>query len=105
MAKPEKINVSVRRDKQTGRPVLFFYNTSPRGYWLECYDRIGQHSEASKEYMRNQTVPVSHLAEVNPDAAALLAEWENLGPEADRIPAHPVARLPVPRNVTRYIGK
>lgn len=98
---PAKINVSTRRDKATGEPVLFFYNTSPRGYWLECYAHVGQHSEASKEYLRFDTTPAPTTA---PDVAALVAEWENLGPPADRIPAHCVARLPVPRGFN-YIGK
>lgn len=100
----KKINVSVRRDKTTGRPVLFFYNKSNGGYWLECYDRQGQHSEASKAYMRLQTVPISHSPEVNPDAAALVREWETLGPESEHSAAHCVARLPVPRDLS-YIGK
>ena len=27
--------VVIRRDRETGRPVLFFFNQSARGYWLE----------------------------------------------------------------------
>ena len=102
MPKPiDRINVSTRRNTATGGAVLFFYNSSPRGYWLECYAHVGQHSEASKEYLRCNTKPAPVT---DPDVSALVAEWESLGPPADRIPAHCVARLRTPYGLS-YIGK
>lgn len=91
----ETINVSIRTDKETGRPVLFFVNSNPRGYWIECYDRIGQHSEASRGYMLN----CEPMPELTLTALHLVREWSHMG---DQVNARPVARLTYPK--LPYLG-
>lgn len=78
----QTINVAMRRDRETSRPILFFWDSGS----LMCYDRIGQHSEASIGYMR-RCAPIRTL-----DAAALavLREWARMGKPVN---ARPVARL------------
>lgn len=84
------VNVSVRLDTDTQSPVLFFWNRDSRGLeWLECYAHIGQHSQCSIEYMR-KCRPIKTLTM---EALALLREWANMGPAADRVNARPVHRL------------
>lgn len=86
----QTINVAVRTDRETGRPILFFWNHSERhGYFLQCYDRIGQHSDCDLEYMR-RCRPIKTLGAAE---LALLREWSNMGPASERITARPVARL------------
>lgn len=95
-----KVNVTIRRDKETGRPNLFFVNQSAQGYWIECYDRIGQHSEASRSYM--QACKLEDGAA--PDAQALVKEWSG---QPDAVGVATVAsvgrRLGYPRGL-RYLG-
>lgn len=72
----DKLKIIIRRDKETKRPVLFFRNSFDGKFWIECYDRIGQHSEASREYMIHRCKPEPMpLAD---DAAALVKEWCSL---------------------------
>jgi len=68
------LKITVRTDKETSRPVIFFYNQSKisKNYWLECYDNIGQHSTASIEYMRDCTAPMPVLTA---EAERLVKEW------------------------------
>ena len=91
--------VTVRRDRETGRPVLFFYNANTRGYWLECYDRIGQHSEATRDYMK----ACKRCAPSDDDAAALVREWDTLGGFIGTGKARRVAALRPPVGLA-YIG-
>lgn len=86
------IPVSIRRDKHTGRPVLFFYNSSPRGYWLECFNRADGHSECSRAYMQRHCLP---LGPHDSDGAELAEFWESIGP--DRADVVIVKRLNPPR--------
>lgn len=82
------MKVSIRRDRETGRPILFFYNSNPRKVWLECYDRIGQHSEACPTYMRE-------CAPIDPDsleAQELRDEWDRI-PGGTGFPSEIVRRL------------
>lgn len=95
----ERPCVTVRRDRETGRPVLFFYNANGRGYWLECYDRIGQHSQVSREYMR----ACKRCAPSDDDAAALVREWDTLGGFIGTGKARRVAALRPPVGLA-YIG-
>lgn len=100
--KPEPgkwVNVSVRRDRITGRPILFFYNQNTRGYWLECYDGKGQHAECAPSYMRK----FEQCTHDNPHGLALVARWDAL-PGANGHKARPVTRLMPPRGLP-YIGK
>lgn len=86
------VPVQLRRDRETGRPVLFFRNVNAQGRaWLECFDRAEGHGEASEGY-RLACRPLDPAA-LPDDAAALLALWSSLpgGP-----PGRPVARLPIP---------
>ena len=88
----QTVNVTIRCDKETGRPVLFFWNSNSLGWeWLECYDRIGQHSQASIDYMRQGCTP---MRELDGPALALLHEWSTMG---EPVNARPVARLQRPR--------
>lgn len=84
--------VSIRRDRQTGRPVLFFWNSNPRGHWLECFDRAEGHSECSRAYMLRRCLP---LGPHDSDGAELAEFWESIGP--DRAEFRIMARLPRPR--------
>ena len=84
--------VSIRRDKQTGRAVLFFWNSNPRGHWLECFDRTEGHNKCSREYMQHQCLP---LGPHDSDGAELAEFWESIGP--DRTDVRIVARLQRPR--------
>lgn len=93
----DTVNVSVRRVRKCGTPHLFFYNDDGKRYWLECYAKVGQHSDASKEFMRLDCVPASWD---DPDVKALVAEW-NGQPGGGK--AHLVTRLPQPRGM-RYAG-
>lgn len=78
----QTVNVSIRRDRGTSRPVLFFYDSGD----LYCYDRIGQHSSASIGYLR-QCAPIRTL---DGPALALLREWARMG---EPVNARPVLRL------------
>jgi hypothetical protein len=91
----ETINVAIRQDRETKRPILFFVNENPRGWWIDCYDRIGQHSQASRGYM----LACKPLSMLGTDELALLREWRNLGEPCN---ARPVARLTYPRK--NYLG-
>lgn len=86
-----RIDVSIRRDRGTGRPVLFFHNQNPRGYWLECFDRAEGHNKCSREYMQRKCAP---LGPHDSDGAALAEFWESIGP--DRWDVRIVARLQRP---------
>jgi hypothetical protein len=92
----DTVKITVRKDKETGRPIIFFVNTNPRGYWLECYDRIGQHSQCSREYMLRECAYMSRLTL---DALDLIREWSQMG---DPVNAYPCARLTYPK--LPYIG-
>ena len=84
------INITVRIDRETDSPVLFFWNSNSYGWnWLECYAHIGQHSQCSIEYMR-KCKPIKTL---DAEALALVREWENLGPADERVNARIVQRL------------
>ena len=84
------INITVRIDRETDSPVLFFWNSNNRGLeWLMCYEHIGQHSECSIDYMR-KCRPMKTL---DAEAMALVREWENLGPADERVNARIVQRL------------
>jgi hypothetical protein len=86
------VNVSVRLDPSDNSPVLFFWNSNSRGLeWLECYARIGGHSECSIDYMR-KCRPMSVHA-LTPDAVALVREWATLGPVSEHVNPRIVARL------------
>lgn len=84
------MKVSIRRDRETGRPILFFYNSNPRRYWLECYDRIGQHSECSLGYLRQ-------CAPIDPESL----EAQELRDEWDRIPGGTGFPSEIVRKLTR----
>lgn len=78
------INVTVRTDRETRRPILFFWADRE----LMCYDRIGQHSSCYLRYMR----ACEPMPRLTPEAESLVAEWENLDPE--KTPARVLRRLP-----------
>lgn len=90
------INVTIRRDKETNRPVLFFVNSNSRGYWIECYDRIGQHSESSRGYMQSCALEDGTAK----DAQALMREWSSLDDSGVAVAGK---RLFYPRGLN-YIG-
>lgn len=100
MAKPETVRVTVRLEKD-GTPVLFFVNESERGWWIDCYAHVGQHSEASREYMLS--CKLQRPDALSTEAAALVREWDSLGP-ASLPRARVVSRLVYPKG-KRYIGK
>lgn len=87
----ETVNIAVRRRIADKVPELFFYNSNARTYWLECYARIGQHSQASVQYMHDKTAPVRILDD---ECRALVREWSNLGGEP--VSVRLVARLSRP---------
>lgn len=101
MSKAQTIPVTVRVNKGES-PELFFVNENERGWWLECYAHIGQHSEACREYMLSLTL--LRPDRLTQEASALVAEWSNLGPADERIPARVVSRLTYPKGKP-YIGK
>lgn len=79
------IRVAVRRTRTKDRtPILFFYTASE----LTCYAHHGQHSAASLAYMHGCT---RRADPTELDCAALLREWDSLGP--DRIPFVVAKRL------------
>ncbi len=93
---------TVRRDPETGRPVLFYVNQSPRGYWVECFDREGVNQPARAYMLRCELVkPVSPYPD---DVRDIIRAFESFGPEDQRVRVGWVARLRYPRGL-RYIGK
>jgi hypothetical protein len=87
--------VTVRRCTATGHAELFFYNTNPRDYWLECFTRKDGHADTGLGYMRAcKPVDPSH-----PDAVALVQHWESIGP--DRATVRILKRLPRPVRTAR----
>lgn len=85
MMKPTCIVVRRTRTKDQ-TPILFFYS----GPELTCYAHMGQHSSASLRYLQGFT----RLANpADPDCAALIREWDSLGPAEYRTPFVIVKRL------------
>lgn len=83
------MKATIRRNRETQRLELFFYNSNPRRVWLECFDRNEGHSEVSIEYMRKcEPVDVASL-----EARELRDDWERIGP--DRWPVDIVQRLQI----------
>lgn len=78
------MNVTIREDKQTGELVLFFANHWQQGtnqgrgrvWWLECYSRREQHSEASRGYMQRKCRPCP--LHRTGEALRLLLHWNSL---------------------------
>lgn len=89
------MQVSVRIHSKSEDPELFFYNSNPRVYWLECFGREGMHSEVSREYMLRQTRP-ARTEEEKARCSRLFNRWSALpgGNPAD--PPRMVARLTRP---------
>jgi hypothetical protein len=65
--------ISLRKDTKTGEALLFFVDESGQ---LVCYAHVGQHSVASREYMRRDTIPSNIHSAAH---AALLEEWQGQG--------------------------
>jgi hypothetical protein len=88
------IPVTVRRDKATGNPVLFYVNRTKDGqrHWVECFDWKDGHSEPSVQWMRKGCAP---MATNDPAALAVVKYWGSL-PGADGAPRM-VQRLRIPR--------
>lgn len=90
--KPTFVDMVIRRDRKTGEVGLFFWNGikgKPASGELECYFHNGQHGRGDWAYMVDQCRP-AYLSE--PDAAALVREWEEMGPTG--VYARPLSRLP-----------
>lgn len=86
------MQVTVRINKNTGKPELFFYNRNQRTYWLECYD--GGNQDCPIEYMRYCTRPANGETEAQA-CAQLFAQWCGL-PGGDPLdPPRLVSRLAV----------
>jgi hypothetical protein len=83
------IKVIPRVDVVDGEPILFFPAQEYLGGKIECYVHVGQHSSASFEYYRHGTRPPREG-----ECDALLREYENLGPESERIPLRVLHRMP-----------
>jgi hypothetical protein len=99
MQKPDK--VAVRYDPKRGEFVLFFVNSNPRGWWLECFTLSEGHSEASRGYMRRlRPITAAQL----PEAQLLVDRWASIPGGAGS--AVMVSRLSGPRgDVGPYIGR
>ena len=93
----ETVKAAIRRDRKTGRPILFFINHDDVRYWLECYDRVGQHSDCDRAYMQH-CAPILHL---DAECEALIREWRHLGGDEDVCDVKIVQRLMPPRNLRR----
>jgi hypothetical protein len=87
--------VVIRRDRETGRLVLFFVNRShsPHQWWIECFDPEEGHSECSIDYMRAcQPIKPRRLphapqdAPVWPaDAVMLFMRWNDIPGAAEGV--------------------
>jgi hypothetical protein len=75
------IPVAIRRRKEDNVPELFFYEAPGE---LTCYAHVGQHSPASRAYIRECTMPADPA---DPDCAALIREW-NGQPSGTDEPLH-----------------
>lgn len=62
------INITIRECKEDKTPIIFFYEGSD----LACYQKTGQHSAASVEYMHTCTTPLKTMTK---EAEALIKEW------------------------------
>ena len=60
------------------------------GLW-SCYQHTGQHGAIARDYYRTQTVPANPA---DPDMAALLREYDQLGAASDRIQLRVLKRAP-----------
>lgn len=94
--KQTTINVSIRRDRESGLPVLFFINHDDIRYWIECYARLGQHSDTTREYLQD-CAPILHL---DAECQSLIHEWRHLDSE-DVCLVNVVQRLVAPRGLRR----
>lgn len=70
------VRVVPRRAKD-GTAELFFLQGEGLRRELMAYAHVGQHSGASREYFLDCTSPVDAT---ETDVAALIREWDNLGP-------------------------
>lgn len=103
------MNVTIREDKQTGQLVLFFANHWQQGgnqgrglvWWLECYTRREQHSEASRAYMQTKCRPCPANREWE---AKQLAEHWNALPGGNGEPVSIVSQVRGPKGFT-YSGE
>jgi len=100
--KPD-IHVTLRRDPETGRPVLFYANNNPRGYWVECFTHGEGHNQVSREWMRRCTLIRPVTGRMPADCEALISAFETAGPPWGHMRAVPVSRLPYPAGL-QYIG-
>lgn len=81
--------VTIRRDRQTGRLVLFFVNRalSMGQWWIECFDPAEGHSECSIDYMRRcAPIKPQRLTDAPQDAPAWPADALMLFQRWDAIP-------------------
>ena len=69
--------VQLRRDRETGKPVIFYYNQRKDGsdYWLECFDHEGTNEPDNAYRLRCEKLDSRNLPE---DAVKLLRRWNNL---------------------------
>lgn len=83
------VPVQIRRDRETGLPVLFFRNSNSHGKrWLDCYDLKEGHSEVDDAYrLRCEKLDARKLPD---DALRLLSAWNQLPGDY----GVPVQRLP-----------
>ncbi len=70
--------------------LIFPWDDAGGGLW-SCYQHTGQHGAIARDYYRTQTVPANPA---DPDMAALLREYDQLGAASDRIPLRVLKRAP-----------
>jgi hypothetical protein len=91
--------VSIRFDPVINGLVLFFINSNPRGWWLECFTKREGHSEAARSYMWSLK-PITEAQRA--DAQALADFWASIPGGASG--AVLVTRLSGPR-LSTYVGR
>lgn len=98
------VRVTIRRYRDTGAPFVCYVNQSPAGYWIECFDPRGGHSEVSRAFMLACPLVRPIAGRLPDDAECVVRAFETAGPESEYVRALPVSRLQYPRGL-RYIGK
>lgn len=79
----QTIRVTVRRDRMTGGPILFFRNSNSRGRsWTEGFCRSEGHFECSDYGYYKLCAP---MPPDDPDAVQLARFWESIGPVRYRV--------------------
>ena len=90
---PRSDIVIIRRDRQSGDLVAFMPENDANPGMVVCYAHIGQHSEASRQYMLG-TKPVDYTA---PEVFELVRELISMG-----YAVHLVKRVPSWRTLAQH---